>query len=172
VTADGVYVAGGTGSPDFPGTAGGAQGTNGGYGDDAFVAKLDLTLTDACASNVTAQASVTRTAQVSVTRGGFRLNRATGHFVQTLRLENTGATSLQSPVSLTLDGLSGNAALYNQSGTTSCAPPLGSPYLNVNVGADNALTPGEVTTVNLEFDNPTHQGITYTPRVLAASGDR
>jgi len=43
--ADGsVYVAGSTGSANFPGAAGGAQATFGGGGGDAFVARLDRTL--------------------------------------------------------------------------------------------------------------------------------
>ncbi len=40
-----VYVAGKTSSPNFPRTSGGAQASSGG-GDDAFVAKLDSTLTN------------------------------------------------------------------------------------------------------------------------------
>ena len=43
-TTGDVYVAGETGSTDFPGTAGGAQATNGGFGD-AFVARLNASLT-------------------------------------------------------------------------------------------------------------------------------
>jgi hypothetical protein len=43
--ADGsIYVAGSTGSANFPGVAGGAQATFGGGGGDAFVARLDRTL--------------------------------------------------------------------------------------------------------------------------------
>jgi hypothetical protein len=40
-----VYVAGYTLSSDFPGTTGGAQGSKGGVGWDAFVARLDASLT-------------------------------------------------------------------------------------------------------------------------------
>jgi len=40
-----VYVAGGTLSRDFPGTTGGAQGRHGGGSTDAFVARLNLSLT-------------------------------------------------------------------------------------------------------------------------------
>jgi hypothetical protein len=42
-TSGDVYVAGDTGSTDFPGTAGGAQAANGGV-DDAFVARLTVGL--------------------------------------------------------------------------------------------------------------------------------
>ena len=44
-TSGDVYVAGSTGSSDFPGTAGGAQAANGGGGDDAFIARLNAALT-------------------------------------------------------------------------------------------------------------------------------
>jgi len=44
VTGSEVFVAGGTWSTDFPGTAGGAQGSFGGT-EDAFVARLNLGLT-------------------------------------------------------------------------------------------------------------------------------
>jgi hypothetical protein len=40
-----VYVAGCTGSPDFPGTAGGVQETHGGWDCDAFVSRLNPSLT-------------------------------------------------------------------------------------------------------------------------------
>jgi hypothetical protein len=45
-TTGDVYVAGDTNSPDFPHTSGGAQASFGGGGVDAFVAKLDSTLTN------------------------------------------------------------------------------------------------------------------------------
>ncbi|CAK0768892.1 hypothetical protein CCP3SC15_3920002 [Gammaproteobacteria bacterium] len=43
MTADSIYVSGGTLSTDFPGTAGGVQATNAG-GSDVFVARLSLDL--------------------------------------------------------------------------------------------------------------------------------
>ena len=44
-TSGEAYVTGSTGSADFPGTAGGTQPAFGGGGDDAFVARLNATLT-------------------------------------------------------------------------------------------------------------------------------
>jgi hypothetical protein len=64
--------------------------------------------------------------------------------------------------------LSGNATLFNASGITSCATPA-SPYVNVNVGSDNAFGVGESATVVLEFTNPSNQSITYGTRVLSGS---
>lgn len=108
----------------------------------------------------------------SLTRGGFRYNGATGRFVQTMTITNTGDGTITAPVALVLDDLSGNAALFNKDGDTSCLPTLGSPFINVNLGADGVLSPGETATVTLEFTNPTKQSITYTTRVLAGAGCR
>jgi pimeloyl-ACP methyl ester carboxylesterase len=112
-------------------------------------------------------------AQVSVTRGGFRFNRLTGHFMQMVTLKNTGASPIQGPVSLVLDNLSSNAKLSNQMGVTTCAAPLGSSYIDVNVGSDNVLSANESATVALEFTNSSStQGISYNTRVLTGSGNR
>lgn len=116
----------------------------------------------ACATDVSTQ--------VSVTRGGFRFNRATGRFGQVITLANTGATPVQDTVSLVLDNLSSNAMLYNKTGSTTCAVPAGSSYIDVTVGSDNILSPGESATVTLEFTNSNNQGITYNTRVLTGSG--
>ena len=107
---------------------------------------------------------------MKVTRGGFRLNRATGRFVQTITLTNTVGTTTVGPVSLVLDGLSSNAALFNPTGTTSATTPAGSPFLNVQAGD---LAVGASVTVTLEFTtSDSKKGITYTTRVLAGSGTR
>jgi len=111
-----------------------------------------------CATNVSAQ--------VTIIRGGFRLNRATNRYVQTVAVRNTGTSIITGPVSLALDKLSANATLFNKSGDTACATPV-SPYITVNIGTDLVLSPGESVQVTLEFTNPANQGITYSTRVLA-----
>ncbi len=108
------------------------------------------------------------TAQVSITRGGFRYNRTTGRFVQQVTLKNISSNPIQGPVSLVLDNLSSNAELFNRTGYTRS----GSPYINVNVGSDNVFSPGESAFVILDFKNPSNRGITYTTRVLAGPGER
>lgn len=132
--------------------------------EDAPASADATTRVQTCADNVSAQ--------VSVTRGGFRLNYTAQRYVQSVVLKNTGGSAVAGPVSLVLDSLSANAALFNKTGVTGCAAPLGSAYVNANVGADNALTPGETATVVLEFTNPTNRGITYNTRVLAGAGTR
>lgn len=107
-------------------------------------------------------------ASVSVARGGFALDRRTGRFTQQVILTNNGSTAVEGSVALALDGLSGNAALFNSAGVTGAKAPSGSPVALVNVGADKLLSPGESATVVLEFTNPTRAAISYTPRVLAS----
>ena len=138
------------------------------YGADSFTftvsngvntsaqATVSLTVTQAAASDVTAQ--------VTVTRGGFRYVRATGHYLQPVTLANNGA-ALADPISLVLDGLAG-ATLVGASGTTSAAAPSGSPYVTLPAGG---LAAGASVTVTLEF---TAQPTGYTARVLAGPGAR
>jgi phospholipase C len=106
---------------------------------------------------------------VQVTRGGYSLDRRTGHFIQQVQLANTGSTPVPGPLLLALDSLSANAALSNPSGTTVTLAPLGSPYVSVSIGADNVLSPGETVNVTLEFLDPTRAAISYTARVLAGT---
>ncbi len=68
--------------------------------------------------------------------------------------------------------MSPNGTAYAPNGYTTVVPPLGSPYYNVNVGADNMLTPGETVTVFIEYTNSNNQPITYVPKVLAGPGGR
>ena len=67
--------------------------------------------------------------------------------------------------------LSSNAILFGAAGTTTCATPA-SPYVSVNVETDNVLSPGESSTVVLEFTTPTNAGIVYTTRVLTGPNAR
>jgi hypothetical protein len=106
--------------------------------------------------------------QVTITRSGFRFNRATGRFMQTVNLTNNGGT-ISGPVSLVLDGLSANVGLVNQTGTTTAMVPAGSPYLDILAGD---MTAGSSVTVTLEFTNPNRETITYSTRVLAGPGSR
>lgn len=103
------------------------------------------------------------------TRGGFRYERATNQFVQVITLRNSGADAVTGRLSLVLDELSGNASLAGADGRTACAVPLGSPFVDVNVGDDGEFGPGETATVVLRFDNPTRAGITYSTRVVAGN---
>jgi len=112
------------------------------------------------------------TGSISLVRSGFRFNAATGRFLQTVTVQNSRATAITGAVSLVLDNLSAGVALFNKIGNTTCAAPSGSPFVTVDAGADGVLSPGETTTVVLEFTNPSRQSITYTTRVVAGPGNR
>ncbi len=120
-----------------------------------------------CAPNVTEK--------VSIKRGAFRLNRATGRFVQTVTVTNVSSTDIfgdlvthKDPIHLALSGLPTSIGLFNAAGTTLCYV-VGSRYVAVDVGADERLTAGETVNFDLEFVNPLNLPITYTP-VLIAGG--
>jgi hypothetical protein len=113
----------------------------------------------ACAQDVTTSASLTL--------GGLRQNLASGRWQQTVTMVNTSGAPIQGPVYLALQGLSANATLFNTSGSTQCAGPVGRPYLRLNA-PNGTWLPGQALTAALEFNNNTpSQAITYTPRVLA-----
>jgi selenium-binding protein 1 len=107
--------------------------------------------------------------QVRVTRGGFRFNHASGRFVQSVTLTNTGQTPILGPITLVLDSLSPNAALYNRTGLTRAVIPAGRSYLDVQSAG---LAAGASASALLEFTDPTLAAITYTPSVLAGPGTR
>jgi hypothetical protein len=107
-------------------------------------------------------------ANVVAQPGGFRLDRATGEFVQTVTITNTTGQA-QSAGWLVLDGLSANATLRSPAGHTACAAPPEAPYVGVPLGADGVWLPNETVSVTLRFANPTRAGITYTPRVVVGA---
>ena len=108
---------------------------------------------------------------VQATRSGYRLNRATQRYVQTVTLKNNGTAPVIGPVTYLLFHLSPNARLFGASGMTSTIVPAGTPYVNVAIGAGNVLNPGDTATLTLQFENPTNQGITYDARVRTGAGE-
>ena len=105
---------------------------------------------------------------MTITRSGYSYNFTTGRFVQTVTLKNSGGSMIAAPISLVLDNLSTNASLYNLSGKTGCAAPLGSPFINLG----SSLAVGASATLQLQFTDPSKAGISYSTRVLSGSGKR
>jgi VCBS repeat-containing protein len=129
---------------------------------DSNAGTITVTITS-CAANISST--------VMLSQGPIKIDKKTGRYTQTITLKNADG-AVAGPVSLVLDALSPNGSLFGGSGTTACAAPLGSAYVNVDVGADGLFSARERATVTLEFLNPSGQPITYTPRVLAGGGAR
>lgn len=102
---------------------------------------------------------------MTVTASGFRVNRATGHWLQTLTIVNNGA-AVSGPVNVALVGLTPGVTLTNNTSGTACTAPAGAPF----VTAANGLAAGDSVVVNLDFLNPNAAVISYTTKVLAGSG--
>lgn len=105
------------------------------------------------------------TNSVTVTRGPIVLNPVTKRYAETVTVTNSSANTVTGPISLVLANLT-NATLFNATGTTSFATPLGSPYVSANVN----LALGQSVSFALQLTNPTKAAITYTTRVLAGPG--
>lgn len=111
--------------------------------------------------------AVDQATNLSITRGGYVLNRRTNRMVQTVTVKNVGSSAITSPIYLALDGLSSNTTLGNSAGTTSNTSPTGSPYVLVTSGP---LAANASVAVSLEFMPPSSGGITYTARAVVTNG--
>lgn len=98
---------------------------------------------------------------IKVSRSGFRRHRATGRYAQTVTLKNDSAAAVAGPVTLLLFGLSANATLWG-GGRTVAVVPAGTPYVST---AHSGIAAGASVILQIEFTNPTNQGITYESRV-------
>lgn len=104
------------------------------------------------------------TAGIQVTLGGYRFNRATGQFAQTVELRNNSGGMLND-VRLVVDGLPGGISLVAPAGSTACAAPAGSAFASAG-----SIPAGGSAQVQLLFNNPARSAIAYTPRILSGPG--
>lgn len=117
-------------------------------------------------TSVAGTCSTDVTAQYNIARGGYRLNNATGRYVQTITATtNSGGPAAQG-LRFVLDALTTNVALANMSGFTSCSTPAASPFVAFPAPASPSPSIGGV----LQFTNPGNVGIRYTLRLLAPDG--
>ena len=118
------------------------------------------------ATPVGAQNLSPKTVQGSVTisAGGFRLDRRTGEFAQQLVVENKGATAIARPVYVTLAGLDARVSVRNANG--SAAVPAAAPPTFTAAGRDGtSLQPGERTVLILRFRAPEAVPLAYRPQL-------
>jgi len=109
--------------------------------------------------------AINATTSMTLKRGGFVYNMASGRFFQTVTLTNNSAGTLSGPIALVLDNLSPGVSLYNGLGLTYCSEPVGSPFITAN----GYLGSGKSVSLTLQFTDPAKAAISYVPRVLAGS---
>jgi hypothetical protein len=108
-------------------------------------------------------------AAFTVQRGGFRLDRSTGFYVQSVVVTNSSQLPIPGSAYLVLTGLPAGISLVNKSGLTASALP-GSPFVSLPLSADGrTLAPGQSTTLNLQFLNPNRANIAYTSSLYRSS---
>jgi len=155
----------------------------GAVGDDTFTFKATdirglesnvATVTISIESPTACAVDVTSSIQTVKGKGpGTKNTSAT----QTISLVNASLNAVTGPASLALDSLTPGVTLVNAAGVTACAPPTGSPYVDINVGEDGVWSPGERVDVVLQFAVPDVNGkkrsaISFTRRLLAGAGRR
>jgi hypothetical protein len=103
---------------------------------------------------------------VSISRGRVR-RLPDGRRRQALTLRYTGPITLNGPFRLVVENLRPGVRLVRPAGTTLIHPLLPesvSPYVFVDVGSDNQLSPGDTATVRLTF---TRRPRIYNTQVIA-----
>jgi hypothetical protein len=108
------------------------------------------------------------TSQVGAVQGKVIRDPSTGRFHQEVTLTNNGAP-LTAPVSLLLDQLSPQVAVYGLRGTSTCSAPSGVPYVDLPASFGAA---GSQVKIRIEFIDSAHASVSWTPRVLAGAGGR
>ena len=153
VSADGLVTIVGTGTAVISGSNGPAR--------DQAVFVVESASSPPLPQNVSTS--------FSVQRGGFRLDRNTGFYVQSVVLTNSSAAPVPGSAFLVLSGLSSGVQLINKSGATA-AVVAGSPYITLPLSSDGrTVAPGQSTTLMLQFLNPNRVSIGYTPSVYRSS---
>jgi hypothetical protein len=123
----------------------------------------------ACATSVegtTTPSNVTASTTVSI--GGVRLNRTTGHFVATLTLKNNSASALAGPINVVIQ-FQGSVRLFNTFGYTCLVSPEGVDTLSIPV-PNNMLAAGASVQVQLDILNPNNEPVQPTTTVYAGAG--
>jgi List-Bact-rpt repeat protein len=108
------------------------------------------------------------TSSIGFSAGAIVNRKKSGRYEQTVTLTNTSPNIISGPVSLVLDRVSEHVAVLNADGETTLMAPTGSPYVDLRAN----LAPGQSVAVQLRFENPVDDVVTYTPRVLAGKGAR
>jgi hypothetical protein len=105
------------------------------------------------------------TAGLTITRSGFRIDRKTGFYVQTIQFTNSQTVPVTGPLYLVVADLSSGVTVVN-AGLTENVSPAGSPYIALHPADGSSLQPGESLSLTLQFENGGRAPINYTPKVF------
>jgi pimeloyl-ACP methyl ester carboxylesterase len=108
------------------------------------------------------------TSQVNIVRLGFRVDRNTGFFDQTIELSPRLSVPVIGPLYVELTGLPAGVTLVG-AGSTENIAPVGSPYFTLTLPDGITLQPGDSLTETLQFLNPERAQIAYTPKLFRTS---
>ena len=109
------------------------------------------------------------TSQFNIQQSGFRLNRTTGFFTETVALTNTSAVPVLGPLNFVVSGLPAGVTLEHATGMSRNFSP-GSPYLSVPLSSDGVtFALDQTVTLTLQFLDPKRVNISYTPAVVGVA---
>jgi pimeloyl-ACP methyl ester carboxylesterase len=107
---------------------------------------------------------------VQISASGFRLDRATGLYLQDLKLSNSSGRALAGPLYLLVRGLTPGVALVSKSGLSEAVTPVGSPYILLALPDEGLSLPaGAQLQLTLRFLNAARDRISYTTDVVVSS---
>lgn len=113
---------------------------------------------------------VSLASSVQFQRSGFRLDRASGLYLQDLVVTNTSGRTLAGPLYVVVRGLTAGVALVSKSGLTEVVTPIGSPYLLMPLPGDGlSLALGAQQRFTLRFLNLARDRIDYTLDLVSSS---
>jgi len=113
-------------------------------------------------SDCAAQNFVDESGQVTITKSGLVLNRATNTFNSLVTITNSSGAVLNAPLVLVISNISpSTVTLANPSGKS----PSGNPFVSLTVPADGLLVGSHIANVLLEFSDPTRVAFTFTVSV-------
>lgn len=107
---------------------------------------------------------------VQFQRSGFRLDRASGLYLQDLVVRNISGRALAGPLYVVFRSLTPGVALVSKSGLTEIVTPLGSPYLLMPLPGDGlSLAAGAEQRFTLRFLNVARDRIDYALDLVGSS---
>jgi uncharacterized repeat protein (TIGR02543 family) len=133
----------------------------------SLVARLVLGIAGLAASmHCAAQTFVDVTSQVTISRSGLLLDRATNTFNSSVTIASNSGTVLNGPLVLVISNLSpASVTLANASGRA----PSGRPFVSVPIPADGLIAGTNSARVTLAFNNPTRAAFTFSASVSAVA---